>query len=70
MDKLTLVIVKSLAVVIFILLFIGVFLLGRFVGNATPWYITTSLLILLILSWIHLRIKIITNDTDRCSIRI
>jgi hypothetical protein len=57
MDKLTIFIVKSLAVVMFILLFIGVFLLGRFVGNATPWYVTTSLLILLILRWVYLRIK-------------
>lgn len=57
MDKLTIIMVKSLAVVIFILLFIGVFLLGRFVGNATPWYVTTSLLILLIVRWIYLRIK-------------
>jgi hypothetical protein len=57
MDKLTIFIVKSLAVVMFILLFIAVFLLGRFVGNATPWYVTTSLLILLILRWVYLRIK-------------
>jgi hypothetical protein len=57
MDKLTIFIVKSLAVVMFILLFIGVFLLGRFVGNANPWYVTTSLLILLILRWVYLRIK-------------
>lgn len=57
MDKLTIIMVKSLAVVIFILLFIGVFLLGRFVGNATPRYVTTSLLILLIVRWIYLRIK-------------
>lgn len=52
-------------VVIFILLFIGVFLLGRFVGNATPWYVTTSFLILLIVRWVYLRIKNNTNDTDR-----
>lgn len=65
MDKLTLLIVKSLIVVMFIILFIGAFLLGRFVGNATPWYVTTSMLILLILRWVYLRIKIINNDTDR-----
>lgn len=65
MDKLTIIMVKSLAVVIFILLFIGVFLLGRFVGNATPWYVTTSLLILLIVRWVYLRIKNNTDDTDR-----
>lgn len=57
MDKLTLLIVKSLIVVMFIILFIGAFLLGRFVGNATPWYVTTSMLILLILRWVYLRIK-------------
>ncbi|EGG35928.1 hypothetical protein HMPREF9412_3037 [Paenibacillus sp. HGF5] len=57
MDKLTIILVKFLTVVIFILLFIGVFLLGRFVGNATPWYVTTSLLILLIVRWVYLRIK-------------
>ncbi len=57
MDKLTIIMVQSLAAVIFILLFIGVFLLGRFVGNATPWYVTTSLLILLIVRWVYLRIK-------------
>ncbi|GIP01702.1 hypothetical protein J28TS4_01090 [Paenibacillus lautus] len=65
MDNLTIIMVKSLAVVIFILLFIGVFLLGRFVGNATPWYVTTSFLILLIVRWVYLRIKNNTNDTDR-----
>jgi hypothetical protein len=57
MDKLAIFMVKSLIVVMFILLFIVALLRGRFVGNATTWYVTTSLLILLILRWVYLRIK-------------
>lgn len=55
--KLIIFMVKSLAVIVFILLFMGIFLLGRFVGNVTPWYITTSLLVLLILRWVYIRTK-------------
>ncbi|RAR41306.1 hypothetical protein DP091_24790 [Paenibacillus sp. MDMC362] len=57
MYKLIIFMVKSLAVIVFILLFMGIFLLGRFVGNVTPWYITTSLLVLLILRWVYIRTK-------------
>lgn len=61
MDKISVGIVKFLVIIIFILLFLGVFYLGKSVGNA-PWYINASMLILLIFWWVYAKTSKNKND--------